>query len=228
MLRRDMGGRGTARAIPRRRVRAPRLSPERRREHLVQAAVRVFAQRGLGAARPVDVAEAAGVAESTIFAYFSTREALVSAVLEEVDRFCTGVNESVLRQTDKPVPDLVVDLAHAFAGAVDSHPDHSRVWLDWSTSIRDDVWPRYLAFQERIIAEMAKMIRRGQRNGTVERDMVAEDEARMLYGSAHMAAQMKFSGRPARQVRRFLDSIAAATLRRMAPAAARPFRREVR
>jgi len=203
---------------PRKRARAARLQPEERRAHLVQAAVRVFAERGIGAARPVDVAEAAGVAESTVFVYFPTREALVSAVLEEVDRFSTGVNRSVLRQRDKPVPDLVVELAHAFAEAVDTHPDHSRVWLDWSTSIRDDVWPRYLEFQERTIASMAKTIRRGQREGSVDPDMVPEDEARMLYGSAQMAAQMKFSGRPAREVRRFLDSIAAATLRRMAPA----------
>jgi TetR/AcrR family transcriptional regulator, hemagglutinin/protease regulatory protein len=205
---------------PSTRMRAARLQPAARQAHLVQVAVRVFAQRGLGAARPVDVAAAAGVAESTVFAYFPSREALMSAVLGEVDRFCSGVNERVLHRIERPAPELVVELARAFAEVVDTHPDHARVWLDWSTAIRDDVWPRYVDFQERIIAEVAKMIRRGQRQGTFDRDMFSEDEARMLYGSAQMAAQMKFTGRPAREVRRFLTSMAAATLRRMAPSGA--------
>jgi TetR/AcrR family hemagglutinin/protease transcriptional regulator len=207
----------TPRRTADKRKRAPRLPPAERQARLVHAAIRVFAERGIGAARPVDVANAAGVAESTIFAYFASRDALVSAVLAEVDRFCSEVNDTVLRQVHRPVPDLVVELANAFAESVDSHPHHARVWLDWSTAIRDDVWPRYLEFQERIIAGVSALIRRGQKEGSVAADVNAEDEARMLYGSAQMAAQMQFSGRSAAAVRRFLESMQNSTRKRLAP-----------
>jgi TetR/AcrR family hemagglutinin/protease transcriptional regulator len=199
------------------RKRASRLPPAERQARLLDAAIRVFAERGIGAARPVDVANAAGVAESTIFAYFASRDALVSAVLAEVDRFCSEVNDSVLQRLDRSVPDLVVELVNAFAESVDSHPHHARVWLDWSTAIRDDVWPRYLEFQERIIAGVSVLIRRGQKEGSVGADVNAEDEARMLYGSAQMAAQMRFTGRPPDDMRRFLESMQTSTRKRLTP-----------
>ena len=59
-----------------------RLPPEERRAQLLEIAIDVFAERGLGAARHAEIAERAGVAVSTVFAYFETREALVDAVLD--------------------------------------------------------------------------------------------------------------------------------------------------
>lgn len=53
---------------------------ERTRRQLLQAAVHVYGQRGVGAATLQDVATAAGVASGTIYNYFPTREALTSEV----------------------------------------------------------------------------------------------------------------------------------------------------
>jgi AcrR family transcriptional regulator len=44
----------------------------------------VFAEGGLGAARHAEIAERAGVAVSTVFVYFPTREDLVRDVLDAV------------------------------------------------------------------------------------------------------------------------------------------------
>jgi len=64
-----------------------RLPPEERRAQLLATALEVFARRGFGRAGHAEIAEAAGVAVSTVFVYFKTREALVGAVLAEVGRF---------------------------------------------------------------------------------------------------------------------------------------------
>src|SRR5215470_18460852 len=155
--------------LSRRRRRAPALDKAERRALLLQRAMRVFARRGLGAARHAEIARAAKVSVPTVFFYFPTRKALVSAVLEEVARFFTEMAETVHSKRE-PAPELILEHMRAFAEAVDTHPDHTRVLLEWSTALRDEVWPRFLRFQEKIIATIARTIRRWRMESGSDRD----------------------------------------------------------
>ena len=100
----------------------------------------------------------------------------------------------------------------AFAASVDSSRDHARVWLDWSTAIREDVWPRYLDFQGRIIRILAATIERGQREGSVPQSVDPEDDARLIIAAAQMIAQMKFTGEAAARVQHFMETVLTAAL----------------
>lgn len=61
-------------------ARAPRMSPDERREMLVAATLPLVAQHGLKVTTR-QIAEAAGVAEGTIFRVFPDKEALVQAAV---------------------------------------------------------------------------------------------------------------------------------------------------
>lgn len=61
----------------------PSVEPERRRQ-IVDAAIRVFADRGLAAARMEDVAAAAGIAKGTIYLYYPSKEALALAIVDRL------------------------------------------------------------------------------------------------------------------------------------------------
>lgn len=56
---------------------------EAKRKAILEAAVRVFAEKGYFGARMRDVAAAAQVADGTLYLYFSSKEDLLTAVLEE-------------------------------------------------------------------------------------------------------------------------------------------------
>src|SRR5271165_3751663 len=122
------------------RRRAQRLDPSERRPQLMRCALHVFARRGLGAARHSEIAREAKVSVPTVFFYFPTRDALVKAVLDEVARFLTDMTIEI-HASSAPAPDIVLAHAKAFADSVDTHPDHARVWLDWSTAMREEIWP---------------------------------------------------------------------------------------
>jgi TetR/AcrR family hemagglutinin/protease transcriptional regulator len=166
----------------------------------------VFARRGLGAARHAEIAKEAGVSVPAVFFYFPTRADLVDAVLSEVERFYRTMADEMHNQP-LPAPQLLLGHGLAFANSVDTHPDHARVWLDWSTAIRDEVWPRYLTFQSYIVKVLEKTIRRGQREGDLAADVDPEDNARLMFGSAHMIAQMKFTQQSPEQIERFLHTL---------------------
>jgi TetR/AcrR family hemagglutinin/protease transcriptional regulator len=198
--------RSPAPAARSRRTRAARLAPGERRTHLLACALRVFAARGLGAARPADVAADAGVALPTVFHYFPTREALVDAVLDAVERTLADVVERLARRRD-PAPARLAQIARAFADTVDRHPAAARIWLDWSTAAGGALWPRYLVYYDRIHAVLATTIRRGQQARELRGDVPAADAARLFIASAYVIMQMKLRDRPRAEVDRLLGTV---------------------
>jgi TetR/AcrR family hemagglutinin/protease transcriptional regulator len=173
--------------------------------------MRVFARRGLGAARHAEIARVARVSVPTVFVYFPTRKALVRAVLEEVARFFTEMAETVHSKSE-PAPDLILRHLRAFADAVDTHPDHTRVLLEWSTALRDEVWPLFLRFQEKIIALIGRTIRRWRLETASDRDSEAEDDARMIAATGYVLVQMKVAKLPNARIERFLHTLVQDTL----------------
>lgn len=61
-------------------ARTPKVV-EDRREHILQAAMRVFARKGFMRARNKDIADEAGITPGLIYHYFKSKEALLEAVI---------------------------------------------------------------------------------------------------------------------------------------------------
>lgn len=175
--------------------RRSRLEPGARRAQLLDCALSVFAREGLGRGNHAAVAKEAGVSVATVFHYFPSRQDLLDAVLTEVEGFFVGL-ASEIHGRDASLPEILVAHGDAFLGVADTHGEYVRVWLDWSTAIRESVWPRYLEFQERLVAMVAASILRGRERGEIPTDIGTEDTARLFVGNAHMAALMKFAPHP--------------------------------
>jgi AcrR family transcriptional regulator len=59
-------------------------SSSERHQDLMEAAVRVFTEKGIGGATVADIAEAAGVAKGTFYLYFDTKEHLLGALRQQI------------------------------------------------------------------------------------------------------------------------------------------------
>ena len=65
------------------RSRTPRTrTPDARRRELVDAAARVFAEKGIASASVDDIVRAAGVAKGTFYLYFATKDEVIDAVAQ--------------------------------------------------------------------------------------------------------------------------------------------------
>lgn len=163
----------------------------------------MFAKHGIGRATHAHVARAAAVAVPTVFAYFRTRPELVRAVLDRVAGYFDEMADRFHGPTGL-APRSLLSHAVAFATSVDTDPDYARVLLEWSTALREDVWPLFLRFQEAMLQRFEQTIRRGQVEGTIAPDIDAGTAALMLIGSSWMLIQMSFTRWPAERVHRFL------------------------
>ena len=85
----------------------------------------------------------------------------------------------------------MVSHGRRFLEAARIRPDYLRVWLDWSTAIREETWPGYLEFQEHLVDIVADSIGSDPRHAA-SAAFRPEDAARLFVGNAHMAAMMYF------------------------------------
>jgi AcrR family transcriptional regulator len=61
-----------------------RPKSETKRNAILDAATRVFAERGLTAAPTSEISKQAGIAEGTLFTYFKTKDDLINALFREI------------------------------------------------------------------------------------------------------------------------------------------------
>jgi TetR/AcrR family hemagglutinin/protease transcriptional regulator len=193
-------------ATTRQRKRAQRLPPEERRRRLLGSAIATFARLGVDSTVHADVARAAGVSVPTMFTYFPVREALISAVIDEVERFLLHLMEQ--SANDQPSAAAAIRaILEAFAAAADEHADYIKVWMDWSTHVAEPTWSRYEVFQDRVLERLAALIDQGKASGEIRREVDATMGAHLIMGSGHMIAQMKFRQRDDRLVENFIQTL---------------------
>ncbi len=166
-----------------------RLNRNDRRRQLLDCAVTVFARDGLGRAGHTQVAELAGVSVPTVFKYFATREALVEAVLGRVERVFLALAKRC-HQGERPAREALHEHAQGFIEVAHEQPDLTKIWLEWSGSLRADVWPRFLKLEKKLTKIVA-----GSIEGDSEtRDGITGVEAALaLNGIAHVLIHMIFA-----------------------------------
>src|SRR5215207_6698584 len=92
------------------RRRAPGMSPERRREMIIAAALPLIAEHGT-ALTTSRVAKAAGIGEATIFRVFADKDELLDACIAEVLRPDTALDGIASVPLDQPLSDRLVEAA---------------------------------------------------------------------------------------------------------------------
>jgi TetR/AcrR family hemagglutinin/protease transcriptional regulator len=169
-----------------------RLNPEKRQAQLLQCAVVAFAENGLARAVHADVAELAGVSVATVFNYFNTREDLVDAVLGEVEHFYLELSKAA-HSFNFPAREALTQHGLLFIDATEKHQSFVKVWLEWTSSLRDDVWPRYLTLHNRVINQIARSIQASIDKGEVSSDLSSRELAMVFMGQAHTLAMMMYT-----------------------------------
>jgi len=200
-----------------RRPARTRLSPDDRRAQLVMHAVACFADHGIARAPQAQVAERAEVSVSAVYSYFRTRADLVDAVLETVAATIVAMVEQAVATPGAPLA-VLTELATRTADMAVHEPDTVRVWLDWSTGVRADVWPHFLLLQRRLQALVAAVLVRGRDDVALATDVEIKSAARLFVGGAHTLALMRFEDVDVAELGVFIDQMVGGVLRALSPA----------
>jgi TetR/AcrR family transcriptional regulator, hemagglutinin/protease regulatory protein len=187
-------------------ARTQRLSSKRRRELLLSAALKVVGEHGLEAANHGLVAAEAGVSVPLCFFYFKTREALIDAVLGEVESLYKAAFELAVDDTlDAPV--ALKKASDMLVATIDDGLGRTQIFLEWSALVRSPIWTRFLRLHRHIVGVLSGVIARGQRQGFFRADMDPEAGAELLHAASFGMAQLRMAGADDARIHRFQQSM---------------------
>ena len=176
----------SAQPDPARKPGRTRLSPEARRAQLLETAIQVFAEMGIERAGHGDIAKRAGVSAPTVFNYFPTRDALVGAVLAQIEVYVDDMFDRLPVRADNR-RHRILQLAAAFQRMVAERPAEAKTFLKWGVSFDPDIRPAYLAFQNRALDRLVETL-----PDNPDDPAQARAEARILLGASNLFAAMAF------------------------------------
>lgn len=208
-------GEGTAaRRRGRPRARQAQAGGPDPREQIVAAASDLFASRGVDEVTMAQIAEAAGLQQSSIYYWFRSKSDVVGSILERVNRIPLAIVEREL-QADGPVAVRLHRLVREDVLALCAFPFDINEVHRLATRAPDD-FPGYWEERRRLDEQVEALVAEGVANGELRavdarlaaRSLLAADEA-----TQHWFRPEGSAGYTAEQV---ADHVATATVRSLA------------
>ncbi len=111
------------------------VDKEAKKQEIMQAAMRVFAQKGVGGTKVHDIAKAAGVSQGTLYLYFKSKE----DIFEQFLKMHAGMFESFAERITAGATDPRDKLKRLIPGMCQAtQNEHASILLDvWAAMIRE-------------------------------------------------------------------------------------------
>ncbi len=141
-----------------------------KRVRIIDAAIRVFAEKGFHQARVTDIASQAGVADGTIYLYFRNKEDLLLTIFEEKMTVINAGLATVLEGVEDPL-DRIRAFARYHFSLVQQHrhlAEVLQVELRLSNKFLKEYRPKPLW---QYLGAFANILREGQEAGKVREDV---------------------------------------------------------
>lgn len=103
------------------------------REHILEAAEKVFSERGFESARVQEISRQAGLSMGTIYSIFAGKEEIFSALLEERGQALLELARDIARRNES-AREALEDLIEGYVGYFVDHPTFLQMHLSLGTS----------------------------------------------------------------------------------------------
>jgi len=151
-----------------------------KRRLLLDAAVRVFAQKGYHECRVGDIAEEAGVAHGLLYHYFSSKEELLETIFRDTWALMLQTIQNV-QEPGEPARESLRKVAAIVLRTWGNDPDLVRVLVREVT--RNAHLQHEIQEVDQAFATLQQIIERGQADGEFRTDLDAEFAATVFYGA---------------------------------------------
>lgn len=137
------------------------------RRSILEAAEKLFAQRGFALARLEDVGEAVGVTRPALFYHFPDKQALYDAMLEEAFR-PLGISIEAALTSTRPIGQRIEDAALAWVDGVAARPTLSRLILRYVADMDEHPMQKLYGESDRLAGIAWKLVQEGIANGELK------------------------------------------------------------
>jgi AcrR family transcriptional regulator len=176
----------------RRRRYAPRMAPEQRREHLIDAALEVILERGYAGVSIEAIAREAGITRPVVYDHFPNLNRLLHAVIEREERISLEQLAKVVPEDpgDHEPGELLATGVARFLDAVRSRPATWRIILLPLEGTPAIVREHVEVNRALVLARIESLVRWGVERAKLPHDLDVELTARTFRDWSEQAARM--------------------------------------
>ncbi|OLC32560.1 MAG: hypothetical protein AUH31_00660 [Armatimonadetes bacterium 13_1_40CM_64_14] len=170
----------------------PRVSPaakvrleDTRRSQILAAAALIFARKGFDRATIADIAQAAGLAEGSIYNYFRSKDELLAHLPRQLAQpvLTTLLDRLPLPASAEEMEAFLLQLGTAFVARVRTHARLFKVFFSALPHLSPSARATYLQLvQIHAAARLERMLRDGVRAGYLRKDLNPAIAARVFPG----------------------------------------------
>ncbi|KAA0942370.1 MULTISPECIES: TetR/AcrR family transcriptional regulator [Streptomyces] len=178
-----------------------------RRRQILDGAARCFARNGFHATSMQDVLKEVNLSAGAVYRYFSGKDELIAAIVNEVLAEIRGAFEDAARHTPPPLPDVLLGLVMTEVLGLGGTARHGLTWDGeasfprlmvqvWTETLRDSELAGVLREGFGAVRQAwVKVVEGYQEAGLMRADVPAEHVARTLIAAAQgFAAQQALFG----------------------------------
>jgi TetR/AcrR family fatty acid metabolism transcriptional regulator len=153
-----------------------------RRRQILDAAIRVFAQRGFTQCRVSDIAEEAGVAYGLVYHYFGSKDAVLDTLfLERWDVMVELIGDIDRQQI--PAREKLYAIASFIVDSYRHDPDLMKVIIVEVTRAANSFGQTHLDVIRKAYARIGDIVASGQADGEFRTDITPQFAALAFYGA---------------------------------------------
>ncbi|MCW2968033.1 MAG: TetR/AcrR family transcriptional regulator [Solirubrobacteraceae bacterium] len=158
------------------------VSKADRRRQILDAAVRVFAQRGFTQCRVSDIAEEAGVAYGLVYHYFGSKDAVLDTLfLERWDVMVELIGD--IDRQEIPAREKLYAIASFIVDSYRHDPDLMKVIIVEVTRAANSFGQTHLDVIRRAYGGIGDIVASGQADGEFKTDVTPQFAALAFYGA---------------------------------------------
>ena len=157
------------------------VSREDRRRQILDAAVRVFANKGFTQCRVSDIAEEAGVAYGLVYHYFGSKDEVLDTLFLERWKVLVQLIADIDRQ-EIPARDKLYAIASFIVDSYRHDPELMKVIIVEVTRAANSFGQTHLAVIREAYAGIATIVEKAQADGAFTSEVTPEFAALAFYG----------------------------------------------
>src|SRR3954466_12743131 len=153
-----------------------------KRRLILDAAIRVFADRGFHHCRVSDVADEAGVAYGLVYHYFGSKEEILNQIFMERWQLMLDAIAAIDRQ-EVPAREKLYSVASFIIDSYHHEPDLMKVIIVEVTRAANTFGRDHLEKIREAYQMIGQIVDTAQRDGVFKRDISSDFAALMFYGA---------------------------------------------
>ena len=141
-----------------------------KRDIILNAAIRVFAEQGYHSCRTLDISNEAGVAYGSLYHYFKSKDDILLSIFRERWKLLLDTMDRLNEEIDDPEKRLIAIFDYIFR-SYESYPDMMKVLIMDVPRLKQFYSPENQKLYNRFFTGLAEIFREGQERGIFNRQI---------------------------------------------------------